>query len=346
MSFKADNSELLLSDTPVPDIFITQYIQELSKKAICLYMWLLMIIGKDSFTLKDLDDYSVVSGEEKKEALAELISADLLLKKGEDNFVLADLKLREVDDYCKAQIAKGDTLEGAQMSKDEARDVLARSINKTFYLGKMANINYRLIDTCLYEYKFDSAVVYSLFEEARNKKSHYRINFLQKLAEEWYKKGYTTPDKLKKMFDARSEIDNVIKLMGKLTRTHLDGLAIEMIENWVLNYGYKADMAEYAYRCNNFRKTILFKHVDEKLKEWYLADIKSIDQASVYENKRHEENKLKSSRKWSSGNSWKTGSEMGVLEETAPSAEVKKEADDSADNDEILNLFGGMDADN
>lgn len=339
MSSKSDNSELLISDTLVPDIFIIQHIHDLSKNAICLYMWLLMIIGNTSFTMQNIADYSVVSESEKKEALAELISNDLVLKKGEKSFYLADLKKREVEEYCKTMIAKGDSLDGIELSSDKSRDVLASSISKTFFLGKMANINYRLIDKCLYEYKFDSSVVYSLFEEARNRKSQYKISYLSKLAEEWYKKGYTTPEKLQQMYNSKAEIDSIIKLLGRLSRKHIDGLDIERIEKWVYEYGMDSAMVEYAYRCNDFRQNKNFKHIDDTLKEWFLAEIKTIDKATVYENKKHEENKIKATRKKASGNAWKTGGEMGVVADTKEEKEEKPQDEDS-DSDEILDLFG------
>lgn len=339
MSSKSDNSELLISDTLVPDIFIIQHIHDLSKNAICLYMWLLMIMGNTSFTMQNIAEYSVISDSEKTEAIAELISNDLVLKKGEKSFYLADLKKREVEEYCKTMIAKGDSLDGIELSKDKSRDVLASSISKTFYLGKMANINYRLIDKCLYEYKFDSSVVYSLFEEARNRKCHFKISYLNKLAEDWYKKGYTTPDKLQKMYDSKNEIDAIVKLLGKLTRKRLDGLDMEKIEKWVYEYEMNSQMVDFAYRSNAFRDKISIKNVDDTLTLWFLADAKTVDQASIFENKKHEENKAKATRKKSSGNAWKTGSEMGVVSDVKAD-KAEKPQDEDSDSDEILDLFG------
>lgn len=351
MSINKDNSELLISDTLVPDIFLTQYIQELSKNAICLYMWLLMILGNDKFTENDLKEYQVITKAERSEAFAELISQDLVIKDKNNKYQLADLKKREVEEYCKTMNAKGDSLDGVSLSSDNSRDVLASSINKTFYLGKMAALNYRLIDKCLYEYGFDSAVIYTLFEEARREKQLYRINFLQKVAEDWYKKGYTTPDKLTTMIANKNKTEEIVKSLGKLMRKRLDGLDIEKIETWVTEYDVSVELVEYAYRCNDFRSTITLRNVGDKLKEWYLSDITTIDKAAVYENKKHEENKSKVSRKKASGNPWKLGGEMGVgssetKTESSKKAEEAVTSDSDVEEDEILNLFGGSDADN
>ena len=46
---------------------------------------------------------------------------------------------------------------------EKQRKILAESISKSFYNGEMPYIFYRLIDKCLFEYKFETEVVYQLF---------------------------------------------------------------------------------------------------------------------------------------------------------------------------------------
>ena len=99
--------------------------------------------------------------------MGELIFREIVNKKGRDTYFLNDLKKKEVDSYCASVIARGMSADDEFRLKesDELSQKLAESISKTFYAGKMNHQNYLLVDKCLYEYKFDSIVVYKLFEK-------------------------------------------------------------------------------------------------------------------------------------------------------------------------------------
>lgn len=343
MKTGSETHELLLSDTSVPDLFIVQYMQELSKDAVALYLWLLMN-GKDPFTEKDAEAYGLISGPDTGKALGELVSASVIIRKEDGTFLFEDLKKREVDSYIKA-VGQGETGDTSLNADEKARNVLAGSINKTFYQGNMPYLFYRLVDKCLYEYKFDSSVVYSLFEEGRDKRFHLTVNRMYALAQEWYEKGYNDPERLSTYLSRRKDVEDMISLMGRLMRRRLHEMDIERISHWVNDYGSTKDLVEYAFKVNEYRGNITTKHVDDKLKEWYAADISDLDKAMVYENERKNENKKKKINKLGKDNTWKTGSEAGiaVAEKEEAGSDLKKE--EAEDRDEILDMFGNSDED-
>lgn len=346
-------SELLLSDTSIPDIFIVQYMASLSKDALCLYMWISMNCGKSSAVTKDIiDSYGLLSGEDTRKVISELISKNLLIKGSDDNYILEDLKKAEVNTYIKSKVGtevEGD-FEGIKSGSEE-RDVLAASISKTFYQGRMPYIFFKLVDTCLYEYKFEKSVVYSLFAEGRDLKIHLKIDDMLRMAASWNKYEYTTMDKLKVYYKRKKDNSDIAHLMGKLSRRRLNDIDLERIDNWVNELHTTTQLAEYAFRVNEYRGNITLKHVEDKLREWYAAGIESIDAAAVYENEKRLENKAKGSRKRSKDNVWKSGSEAGITAEPKSNtsviepAKVTEEADNS-EVDPILSMFGGNDEDN
>ena len=348
-------SEMLLSDTSISDIFIVQHMASLSKDALCLYMWLNMICGKAlKVAESDVESYGLLSKADAGKAIAELISRGLLSKDSNDNYFLEDLKRNEVDSYIKRKF--GEEVSGeysAFKSESKERDVLAASINKTFFQGHMHYMYFRLVDTCLYEYKFEPSVVYRLFQEGRELKIHLKTDEMLSLAASWNKKGYTTTESLKDYFDKKNRNNEIVSLMGKLTRKHLNQLDYERIDKWVNEYEATPELTKYAFVVNEYRQNIKFIHVEEKLKEWYAAGIKTIDEATVYEAERAAENKAKASRKRGRDNVWRTGKEAGIVADTAT---INKEqivnpevnstsSEDSDDYDPILGMFGGNDED-
>ena len=68
-------SELLISDTLVPDIFIVRYLPALSKDAVALYLWTRMTYKGGSFTLKEAFDFGLIPEEDIKTALYEADNA-------------------------------------------------------------------------------------------------------------------------------------------------------------------------------------------------------------------------------------------------------------------------------
>lgn len=355
MKQSESSHELLLSDTLVPDIFVTQYAQELSKEAICIYLWLLMNCGYNEFSKEEVYSYGVLSKSDADTAVAGLIENGLLLSSKEDKFVLTDIKRAEVDSYIKTAVSKEDSISDPVLSADEeSRNLLAGSINKTFYMGNMSYLFYRLVDKCLYEYKFHSSVVYSLFEEGRELKIHFKVNSMYDLAESWRKSGYTTPDKLKAYYDKRSKREQLVSLMGRLMRRRLNDTDLERIDRWVNEFDTTSQLAEYAFRVNEYRGNITSKHVEDKLREWYAAGVSDIDAAAVYENTKKQENQAKVSKKRLKNNPMKTYGELQDNKAEKKPEPVKKEASpkpvqektEEPEKDDILTLFGGIDEDN
>lgn len=351
----ADNNqmnELLLSETAVPDIFIVSHMASLSKDAICLYIWILMTSSSGKITDSEIRGFFLLNEQDTGNAATELIEHGLLIK-SEKSYQVTDIRKAEVDAYCRAQIAKGnmDTAQG--LSGDEAeRNQLAGSINRTFFQGRMPFSCYRLIDTCLYEYKFQGAVVYRLFEEGRNRKQHFYESEMAALARSWYNKGYTTLESLREFIENSKQVDEAEKLVRRLLRRSLNSLDHDYCTKWVEEYHASMDLVEYAFKTNAYRDSIKIMHIDQKLAEWYAAGITAVDAAAVYENERYQENKernkLARKRKKNSV-SWKTGSEAGIdIKKTEASAESlsdvsdMKETDDGGD-DPILNMFRGVD---
>lgn len=341
---KADSSLFLLNDTVVSDVFIFQYAPLLGKDAICLYLWMVSKGPEATFTIKQLNETSPFDEGTTSDALGELIFREIVNKKGRDTYFLNDLKKKEVDSYCASVIARGMSADDEFRLKesDELSQKLAESISKTFYAGKMNHQNYLLVDKCLYEYKFDSIVVYKLFETAKEEKYHFDARKIEKTAKLWFDKGYNTEDGLDKLIKEQESIKALIKTFGKLTRRRMNDIDIEHLKKWTEEFGVKPELAEYAFRCNEYRGNITMQNVEDTLSEWYAAGIVEVSEASKYEKEKATDNKNRYARKTGKKSAYRTGKEAGITDEEIKASSSDESTQEGEDEDvsDILSLFG------
>ena len=102
-----DYSELVISQSLLDDIFVIRYLQDLSREAVIVYLWLNMTAGDKEFDADSVKSYRVIPEAKVKETLTELLGAKLI-RESKDKFVLEDLKRREVEEYVNICKAKGD----------------------------------------------------------------------------------------------------------------------------------------------------------------------------------------------------------------------------------------------
>lgn len=345
MASKEKYSELLISDTLVPDIFTVRYMPMLGKDALSIYLWTLMTYKGGNFTLKDVLAYGVIPEEDTKTALAELVTAGVLVNSEGTKFSFVDLKKIEVDEYVKS----GTDEDGMPVmrSDEKRRNLLATSIQKTFYGGRMAYAFYKLIDKCLYEYKFEDQVVYALFEEGKDTRIQFSVPKMYELAQKWNDMGYTTLSSLKNYYETRQKRNGIVKLVGKLLRKRLNDMDYERIYRMIDVYKADEALVEYAIKSLEWKENIRIIDVENKIKEWYDAGVMTIDKAVVYEEERRKENKTKASRRRGRSNVRKSGKEAGITVSEPEGSKAEEAADeDEPFHDSILDMFAGDDDEN
>lgn len=345
MAASGPSKEFLISSTLIPDIFIARYMHSLGKDAIVLYLWTCMTMKGGAFTTSDAVSYGGIPEEDVKTALAELVAAGVLIRKEDGVFEPVDLIRAEVDEYIGNRTDENGVPE--LRSDEKKRNLLATSIQKTYYQGYMAYPFYRLIDTCLYDYHFEDDVVYALFEEGKELRCQYVVTKMCDLAKKWYEKGFTTTDALKDYYELRDRRKNITAMVGKMLRKHLTELDYERINRWVEVYGADEEIVEYAIRENEWRTTLRPVDVENKLKEWFDAGVMTIDKAMVYENERHKENKAAATKRKGRTNVRRSGKEAGITVEEPEKNEDGQAPENGAEeapmHDSILDMFQGDD---
>ncbi len=342
--------KLIVSQTALPDIFVIRYAGGLSASALYAYLWINSFYHDKNFDLKNIYDSAILSKKDTDEALAELVKNDLLIRNG-NSFHQTDIVYREVEDFYKIEQAYKQY--AADLPEDsQQRNMLAESIQNTFFQGKMAYIFASLIDKCLYEYNFEQTVVYSMFQEGLEQGIVKNANAMKALAKKWYEKGITNDKALAEYKQTGREIKHCIEVMGKLTRRRMNELDIQRIEKWIIDLNCSCELIEFAYRSNEYRGNIQMRNVEDTLLKWTSAGITDVAGARKYEEENHKENKRKSERRKAKFSGSVTGAEAGITaddaikpksttEEEDKPAFGKNDPDDAMDD--ILDLFGGED---
>ena len=70
-----DYSELVISQSQLDDIFVIRYLQDLSREAVVVYLWLNMTAGTGEFDEASVKAYRVIPESKVKETMAELMGA-------------------------------------------------------------------------------------------------------------------------------------------------------------------------------------------------------------------------------------------------------------------------------
>ena len=333
----------------IPDIFIARYMPMLGKAALAVYLWSRMAFKGEPFSEKDVTTYSVIPEEDLKTALAELVAAGVLVRSDKDKFEPVDLRKQEIDDYINSRTTEDGT--PVLRSDEKKRNLLAESINKTFYAGTMGYPFYKLIDQCLFEYYFDDQVVYALFEEGKDTRKQLIVAEMYNLAARWNEKGYSTVESLKSYYELRERRNGIKACVTRMLHKRLNEMDYERIQRWVDIYGADAQIVEYAIRSCEWKGDVRPVDIENKLKDWFDAGVMTIDKAMAFEAERHKENKTKASRSRGRTNVRKSGKEAGITLD-APKAEDSSEAskeqeesaqesDDNQMHDSILDMFSG-----
>jgi DNA replication protein DnaD len=280
-----EKKNLLLSDTLIPDLFISEYMVGLSACAIQSYMYLLMAFkNQKSVSEKDLAARFSVPLDEVKGALAELALAGVIEWSDKGSLILTDLKSIEIDGYIRLRSDAISAPEAAAISpENERRDNLAKSIEKTFFHGSMAYKWYRETDMLLDDFGFEPQVVYKLFQVCSDRKQLGTVTQMKELAIIWQSKGIRTLDQLSAYMGSEDVISQTMRKIGRRLHRKMTDFDEEYIRVWIEKLQFPYDMIDFAIRkmCEYQQPTM--NKADAHLKAWFSTGITTLSGAQKFE---------------------------------------------------------------
>ena len=188
MKLEQRENGLLFSNTKLPDIFFTEYLNIASGDSIKLYLCLVFLSkhGKD-IKLNDLSKKLNLSIPIIRAGLTFWEDLGVITKNG-TGFILNNLQEIELHKLYKPNLSLSEE-KMKNNSKNQYRAKAIESINNRCFQGIMSPSWYSDIDLWFKKYQFDEQVMISLFDYALNKSAlhkNYVRNCCRSLVKKWY----------------------------------------------------------------------------------------------------------------------------------------------------------------
>lgn len=278
-----ENQKLLLSDTLVPDIFITEYLPALDGLAVKVYIYLLLALRKNrKVTENDLARRMGVDKEDIKIALLKLSDLKLIEIKS-DGLTICDVKAQEIERTYRPKTASTPLEIMAQGNVFSQREQLIRDISKTFFQGLMSPSWYAEIDSWFDRYHFEPEVVYALFQECSRRNKLDNRAYIAKVAENWSIRKIITYQDLNDYFVSYEKIKQITKKVGRKLRKSMTEYDEEIVSRWVEKMGYDFDIIEIALRKTVKLSQPNLAYIDRILQEWFSHQLREAVAINAYE---------------------------------------------------------------
>lgn len=282
MQFEAVK-DILLSDTLVPDIFLSDIMPRIPSDVVKVYF------------------YCVFLSKYHKEARPEDLAAklDLSLDAVKAAFIVLEQEGLIVRTLNTVSITDIKEIELGKLYKrkttSETKDILSASasnikrnqcidsINKMFFQGIMAPSWYTAIDKWFSSFHFDDDVMVSLFKYCYDNNA-LNVRYIEKVAATWSQKGITNHWELEKYMDNCEKNREVGKSIARTLRLGRQLTAYEerYIEIWLNEYGYDMSMIEKALEKTVGKTNPNFKYIHTILTSWHKEGIQTPEQLKAY----------------------------------------------------------------
>ncbi|NLZ55483.1 MAG: DnaD domain protein [Clostridiaceae bacterium] len=280
-----NSSGIVLSDTPVPDIFIAEYMPNLSGLAVKLYILALHLHASSGapIAIDEVGRKLSCAQTDLQAALDELDELKLVVcNRAQGQFTPNDVKQIELSRYFQPR-ATGDAQAVARHGRvnPQRREAIS-SINQSFFQGIMSPRWYYSIDEWFDRYGFEPNVMYSLFQECadRNKLNPYYVGAV---AEDWHGRGIRNYDDLERDARQRERINAMTRLVGNLLNKDMTDFDRRLVNKWVNEFNYDADLITHALRLSTRLHSPNMDYFDKVLTAWYESGVTDVATARAHQ---------------------------------------------------------------
>jgi DnaD/phage-associated family protein len=278
-----ETQKLLLSDTLVPDIFITEYLPALDGLAVKIYIYLLLAVRKNRrITENDLARRMGTDKESIQVALLALSDLKLLDIKA-DGLEILDVKAQEIERTYRPKTASTPLEIMSQNNVFTQREQLIHDISKTFFQGLMSPSWYAEIDSWFDRYRFEPEVIYALFQECSRRNKLDNRAYISKVAENWSARKIITYQDLNAYFLSYENIKKITRKVGRKLRKTMTEYDEEIVSRWVEKMGYDFDIIELALRKTVKLSQPNLAYIDRILQEWFSHQLRDAVSINAYE---------------------------------------------------------------
>lgn len=282
MKLEPSDKSLIFSETPIPDVFFTEYLSQASGNAIKVYLYMYFIskYNKD-IKLNDLSKKLEMPLKDIQDALKYWEDHDLLLKKNQ-GYILRSIQEIELNKVYKPKVSLSSE-DIAKVQNNEKRAKAIETINNDFFQGVMSPSWYGDIDLWFNKYGFDEEVMISLFSYCYERSALHH-SYVETVAQAWNKAHVKTFDDLDAYSQKQEEYKKIQKQITKKLgiKRNLTEYEDAFIEKWFVSYNYDLPIIDIAMKKASLNGAINFTYIDKIVSDWHDHDLKTLDQINSY----------------------------------------------------------------
>lgn len=275
--------DILLSDTLVPDIFLSDVMPRLPSDAVKVYLYCIFLSKyKKEVRPDDMAAKLDLSPDTVKAAFVILEQEELIIRT--PNVIsVSDIKEMEIDKLYKRRTTSETEQVFTKSAANIKRNQCIDSINKMFFQGLMAPSWYTAIDNWFEVYHFDDDVMVSLFKYCYDNNA-LNAKYIEKVGATWSQKGVSDHWELEKYMETCERTKDTGKTISRALRLgrKLTSYEERYLEIWLNEYGYNMDIIDAALERTAGKTNPNFKYIHSILTSWNKEGIKSVDQLKAY----------------------------------------------------------------
>lgn len=292
-----EKNNLELSDTPVTDLFISEYMPNLDEKSLKVYLLILLWSKNEKdMSVEEIGKKLGYSKFDIDKAMETLEGQDLIIKM-QNGYTIENLKEIEIN---KSYMPKIEQKRGKAATEKEMRRMAAiNAINESYFQGIMSLSWYVDISTWFDKYMFAEDVMIALFHYCQERKALSK-NYVQTVAEGWYNGGVKTFEQLEEYFENLEKLTKIKKQITKALgiNRNLTSYEEQYIKDWLQKFNYNFDVIEHALKKTVAIANPTLNYVNGILKSWdskgyrTLSDIIASESVITKNNMNHQKNKV------------------------------------------------------
>lgn len=293
MKLEQNDRNILFSETKIPDIFFTEYMNQASGEFVKVYLYIAFLAKYNKeIKINDMSKALNLSFKTIQEALAYWEEQELLVKKN-NGYILADLQEKELFKLYSPRLTSSPE-KALSNAKNQYRAKAIEEINNSCFQGMMSPSWYNDIDLWFNKYGFDEQVMIALFRYCLD---HSALNrpYVQAVADAWHQNHIQNFTDLDNYYAKQEKLSllqkNVSKKLG-LTRG-LTQYEKGYIEKWVVDYSYNMDVIEIALKKTTSKTNPNFEYLNTLISNWHEHNLRTPSDVNNYLEQMKSQNKNK-----------------------------------------------------
>jgi DnaD/phage-associated family protein len=275
--------DILLSDTLVPDIFLSDIMPRLPSDAVKVYFYCIFLSKyKKEARPEDMAAKLDLSLDTVNAAFVMLEREELIIRTP-GVISVCDVKEIEFKKLYTRKTASDVETVLANSNENIKRNQCIDSINKMFFQGLMSPSWYTAIDNWFEAYRFDEDVMVSLFKYCYDNNA-LNVKYIEKVGATWCQKGVTSHWELEKYMETCERTRDVGKTIARALRLgrKLTSYEERYLEIWLNEYSYDMNIIDAALERTAGKANPSFKYIHSILTSWYKDGIRSTEQLKAY----------------------------------------------------------------